>query len=99
MFNGRDVFPQLFLAPRGLITVLLFFAIPENAKGGFAFEGVLLFVILGSCLIMTWSLVRSKKHVLISPIDGECEEKTGTGMSKTGNGGEEGEKDEERGLD
>ena len=31
-FLGKDIFPQLFVAPRGLITVLLFYAIPEEGK-------------------------------------------------------------------
>ena len=30
LFSGFDINPQLFLAPRGLITILLFFSIPEN---------------------------------------------------------------------
>ena len=54
---------QLFLAPRGLVTVLLFFAIPEALSIGKEFQGVLLFVILASCLIMTWSLISYKKKV------------------------------------
>ena len=29
-FSGKDVFPQLWIAPRGLITVLLFFSIPNG---------------------------------------------------------------------
>jgi len=63
VFNGRNIFPQVFLAPRGLITILLFFAIPDEFSGGDDFEGVLLFVILSSCLIMSWSLISHKnKH-------------------------------------
>ena len=62
LFSGRDVFPQVFLAPRGLITILLFFSIPKEFASDFSFEGVLLFVILSSCLIMSWSLVRYKKR-------------------------------------
>ncbi len=61
VFQGRDIMPQLFLAPRGLITILLFFAIPEKLSLGTEIEGVLLFIILTSCLIMSWALV-SQKH-------------------------------------
>lgn len=61
VFNGRDISPQLFLAPRGLITILLFFAIPEDLSLGAELQGVLLFVILASCLIMTLSLISYKK--------------------------------------
>ena len=62
-FNGKDIVPQLFLAPRGLITILLFFAIPEEFSAGKEFQGVLLFVILSSCLIMTLSLISYKKRL------------------------------------
>jgi cell volume regulation protein A len=63
LFNGRDIVTQLFLAPRGLITILLFFAIPQEFNIGKEFEGVLLFVILISCLIMTWSMINSKNKL------------------------------------
>jgi hypothetical protein len=63
VFNGRDIVPQLFLAPRGLITILLFFAIPEELSAGKEFQGVLLFVILVSCLIMTRSLISHKNKL------------------------------------
>jgi len=64
VFNGKDIVSQLFLAPRGLITILLFFAIPEKLSIGAEIQGVLLFVILGSCLIMTWSLITHKNKLL-----------------------------------
>ena len=61
LFQGKDIFPQLFLAPRGLITILLFFAIPEETRNANEeIEGVLLFIILTTCLIMSWALVVQK---------------------------------------
>ncbi len=63
LFSGTDIVPQLFLAPRGLITILLFFAIPENLSIGHEIQGVLLFVILVTCLIMSWSLISYNKRV------------------------------------
>ncbi len=63
LFSGTDIIPQLFLAPRGLITILLFFAIPENLSIGPEIQGVLLFVILVTCLIMSWSLISYNKRV------------------------------------
>ena len=61
LFQGKDIFPQLFLAPRGLITILLFFAIPEEIRSANEeIEGVLLFIILTTCLIMSWALVVQK---------------------------------------
>ena len=63
LFNGKDIVTQLFLAPRGLITILLFFAIPEELSIGPEFQGVLLFVILISCLIMTWAMISNKNKI------------------------------------
>ena len=68
-FNLGVINPVLFLAPRGLITVLLFYSAKDivniNVLGvsSFDFGGVLLFVILASCLIMSWSLVNEKKKL------------------------------------
>jgi len=60
LFQGKNIFPQLFLAPRGLITILLFFAIPQHLSIGEEGEGILLLIVLTSCLIMSWSLVKQK---------------------------------------
>tara|TARA_X000000368_G_C23011302_1_gene703588 strand:+ start:265 stop:1539 length:1275 start_codon:yes stop_codon:yes gene_type:complete len=73
VFNGKDIIPQLFLAPRGLITILLFFAIPEELSAGKEFQGVLLFVILLSCLIMTQSLVSFKKKLKQTSLSEEAD--------------------------
>lgn len=61
VFKGKNIVLELFLAPRGLVTILLFFAIPNELSVGKEFEGVLLFVVLVSCLIMAWSLISYKK--------------------------------------
>jgi len=62
LFVGRDIFPQLFVAPRGLITVLLYSAIPLSAQiEGFQ-PGILLFVIIGTSLIMTFAMIQDKKR-------------------------------------
>ncbi|TDN99830.1 cation:proton antiporter [Sunxiuqinia elliptica] len=53
----RDIFPQIFLAPRGLISILLFFAIPEDFKVPEFESGALLVIIMCSSLIMAWSLI------------------------------------------
>ncbi len=61
LFMGKDISPQVFIAPRGLITVLLFYAIPAEAMiDGFE-PGILLFVIIGTSLIMTGGMIRDKK--------------------------------------
>ncbi|SEK43726.1 sodium/proton antiporter, CPA1 family [Aquimarina amphilecti] len=69
IFVGKDISPQLFIAPRGLITVLLFYAIPAEAIiPGFE-PGILLFVIIGTSLIMTGGMIRDNrvKAVVLSP--------------------------------
>jgi len=59
---GKDILPQLFVAPRGLITVLLFYAIPEELAVENFEEGVLLFIIIGTSLIMTVAMISDKKR-------------------------------------
>ena len=59
---GSDILPQLYIAPRGLITILLYYAIPAEAKvDGFS-EGILLFIIIGSSLFMTWAMIMDKRR-------------------------------------
>ena len=57
----EKITPEVFVAPRGLITILLFYKIPEDIKGDNPhLDGILLFVILFSCIIMSWSLIKQK---------------------------------------
>ncbi len=56
----RDFFPQLFIAPRGLISILLFFAIPDEFVIKDFETGLLLFIILGTSIVMAWVLVHYK---------------------------------------
>lgn len=77
MFVREDIVPQLWIAPRGLITVLLFFAIPNgmvDAHGEMLTaydphmdytirqfdQGILLFTILITSVIMTVSLIMNR---------------------------------------
>jgi len=62
IFLGRDIFPQLFIAPRGLITILLFYAIPPEAQIPNFEPGILLFIIIGTSLIMTFAMVYDKRR-------------------------------------
>ncbi|MFK7949721.1 MAG: cation:proton antiporter [Saprospiraceae bacterium] len=59
---GKDILPQLFIAPRGLITILLFYAIPEKAQVETFEAGILLFTIIGTSLIMTFALIYDKRR-------------------------------------
>lgn len=77
VFVGKDMLPQLFIAPRGLITVLLFYAIPLEAQiEGFE-SGILLFVIIATSLVMTWAMIRDKRKMstLLDEIDEEVKER------------------------
>ncbi|MTB51237.1 cation:proton antiporter [Lewinella sp. W8] len=62
LFVGKDILPQLFVAPRGLITVLLFNDIPETALVAGFDAGILLFVILGTSLLMTLAMIWDKQR-------------------------------------
>lgn len=60
LFIGADIIPQLFIAPRGLITILLFYAIPQSAQVEGFEPGILLFIIIASGLIMTFAMIYDK---------------------------------------
>jgi NhaP-type Na+/H+ or K+/H+ antiporter len=61
--SKTNIFPELFIAPRGLITIILFYSIPSHLTTDKFNEGVLSFVILGSGLIMMFGLIFSKKKI------------------------------------
>ncbi len=62
IFKRDSIFPLLYIAPRGLITILLFFSItsnyPQFVDPSFN-QGILLFVIIATSLIMTVSLIQN----------------------------------------
>lgn len=65
-FLRAHILPELFFMPRGLITILLFYSIPASLQLQHFNEGILLFVILATGLIMTvGSLLYGKKGVEI----------------------------------
>lgn len=65
-----DLFPELFYIPRGLITVLLFYKIPEWQRLEAFDEGVLFFVILVTTFIMMLgSLFYNDKPVELEDLD------------------------------
>ncbi len=59
---GSDIRPQVYIAPRGLITVLLYYAIPDEANVPAFSEGILLFIIIGTSLVMTWAMIADKNR-------------------------------------
>lgn len=64
IFLGPDIIPQVFIAPRGLITVLLFYAIPKDMQVEDFNAGILLFIIIVTSLIMTFALIYDKQRSL-----------------------------------
>ena len=64
LFIQKDIYPQVFLAPRGLITILLFFAIPDEYKTDIFDSGILLYTIIISSIIMAAALVANGKKVI-----------------------------------
>ena len=59
---GKDIVPQLYIAPRGLITILLFYDIGDKLMRDEFSPGILLFIIIGTSLIMTGSLIFDKQR-------------------------------------
>lgn len=77
IFIGKDITPQLYIAPRGLITVLLFYAIPKEAQVATFESGILLFVIIATSLVMTWAMIKDKRkmNTILDEIDNEVLER------------------------
>jgi NhaP-type Na+/H+ or K+/H+ antiporter len=59
---GQDIIPQLFVAPRGLITILLFSTIPAEIEVSNFEPGILLFIIMATSIIMTIAMVYDKSR-------------------------------------
>ena len=63
LLKRKHIFPLLYIAPRGLITILLFFKIPADAPAEWVSEdfneGILLFVISATSIVMTISLIQN----------------------------------------
>jgi NhaP-type Na+/H+ or K+/H+ antiporter len=65
-----EIFPEIFLMPRGLITILLFYSIPVQYHILYFDKGVLFFVIIGTSLLMSLGLILFKpKAVTISDLN------------------------------
>ena len=69
-------YPEWQIAPRGLITILLFYGIPTqyHIEGFQEFQGILLFIILVTSIVMAYGLIHSGKKRnkimdIIEPMD------------------------------
>ena len=63
IFTRRRILPELFISPRGLITILLFFSIPVLNQDNNFNTGILLYTILITNLIMAIALMATGKHM------------------------------------
>ncbi len=60
--ENKDTMPQTFISPKGLISILLFFAIPEELRiNGFQ-KGILFVVIIVTNIVMAWALIATGKR-------------------------------------
>jgi NhaP-type Na+/H+ or K+/H+ antiporter len=60
-FLKTNVFPESFFIPRGLITIVLFYKIPESLKLTSFNEGILFFIILTTSIVMAIGMLFYKK--------------------------------------
>ncbi len=72
---GKNLFPEIFIAPRGLITILLFYVIPKQHQIQDFNYGILFFNIIVTSIIMTIALIKYK-HTH-TQIDSQAEKITG----------------------
>ncbi|MBL7739421.1 MAG: cation:proton antiporter [Chitinophagaceae bacterium] len=60
-FVRTNLFPESFFIPRGLITIVLFYKIPDHLKLGNFNDGILFYIILTTSIIMTIGMIFYKK--------------------------------------
>src|SRR5688572_9591002 len=60
-FLHTNVFPETFFIPRGLITIVLFYKIPDSLKLSSFNDGILFFIILTTSVIMAIGMIFYKK--------------------------------------
>ena len=65
-----ELLPEIFISPRGLITILLYYNLPENMKLKGIETGLLFSIILGTSVIMSLGLLFSGKKELSEPVLG-----------------------------
>ncbi|MBA3705718.1 MAG: cation:proton antiporter [Bacteroidetes bacterium] len=67
--SKSNVFPEIFIAPRGLITIVLFYSIPSEFQANTFNEGILFFVIITSSVMMMIGIMVSKSAYNEKPED------------------------------
>lgn len=58
--SKSNIFPEIFIAPRGLITIVLFYSIPAQFQTSVFNEGILFFVIIASSIMMMLGIITTK---------------------------------------
>lgn len=66
LFNREHVLPEGFVSPRGLISILLYYNLPENMKIAEISTSFLFMVVLGSSIVMSLGLVLSRKKIRVN---------------------------------
>lgn len=63
VFTKSNVFPELTIAPRGLVSILLFYKIPKEIRNDNFDIGILVFVVIITSLVMMGGLIFTKQEV------------------------------------
>lgn len=58
--SKSNIFPEIFIAPRGLITIVLFYSLPLKFQTEKFNEGILFFVIIASSIMMMFGIMATK---------------------------------------
>lgn len=69
LFHKASLSLEFFVAPRGLITILLFYSIPEADSIGLLSEGVLFYIILVSAFIMMLGVMKGSEERYLQKSD------------------------------
>ena len=75
-FVKTNVFPESFFIPRGLITIVLFYKIPDALKLGSFNDGILFYIILTTSVIMALGMIFYKKKPEQIVQEGQFSERT-----------------------
>jgi hypothetical protein len=74
---GKSIQPEIYTAPRGLITILLYYSIPPELVLPEFDPGILFYIIIISSLVMAISLIsngKNKKKIQDDEQDGDMED-------------------------
>ena len=74
----KEITPLVWMAPRGLITILLFFSIPESLRIEEFNTGILLLVILASSIMMAVALIKYRRSIPKEPELASADHDSGT---------------------